>query len=178
MILFEALYGRKCSTPLSWNQPEDKLMLGPVALQEMEGIVKQIQKNIKTAQDRQKNYADKKRVHREFKVGEHVYLRIKPKKSTLYAGRCAKLAPRYCGPFEVLERVGPVAYKLALPPHVKIHDVFHVSLLKRYIHDASHIVDWNVVQVEPEGEFLPEPLQILEREEIELRNRTVARVKV
>ena len=71
-----------------------------------------------------------------------------------------------------------MAYKLALPPHVRVHDVFHVSLLKRYIHDASHIVDWNVVQVETEGEFLPGPLQILEQEEIELRNRMVARVKV
>ena len=111
-------------------------------------------------------------------MGDHVYLRIKTKKSTLHTGSCAKLAPRYCGPFEVLERVGPVAYKLALPLHVKVHDVFHVSLLKKYVHDASHIIDWNVIQVEPEGEFLLEPLQILEREEIELRNQTVARVKV
>ena len=71
-----------------------------------------------------------------------------------------------------------MAYKLALLPHIRVHDVFHFSLLKRYIHDSSHIVDWNVVQVEPEGEFLPEPLQILEWEENELRNRTVARVKV
>ena len=71
-----------------------------------------------------------------------------------------------------------MAYKMALPPHVRVHDVFHVSLLKGYVHDASHIVDWNVLQVEPKGEFLPETLQILEREEIELRNRTVARVKV
>ena len=111
-------------------------------------------------------------------MGDHVYLCIKRKKNTLYVGSCAKLAPRYFGPFEVLERVGPVAFKLALPPHVKVHDLFHVSLLKRYVHGDSHIVDWNVIQVEPEGEFLPEPLQILEREEIELRNRTVARVKV
>ena len=85
MSPFEALYGRKCHTPLIWSQPKDKLVLGPNALQEMEIIVKKIQRNIKTAQDRQKKYVDKKRVHREFKVGDHVYLRIKPKKSTLYA---------------------------------------------------------------------------------------------
>ena len=111
-------------------------------------------------------------------MGDHVYLRIKPKKSTLHTGSCAKLAPRYCEPFEVLERVGPVAYKLALPLHIKVHYVFLVYLLKKYVHDATHIIDWNVIQVEPEGEFLPELLQILEREEIELRNRSVARVKV
>ena len=80
MSPFEALYGRKCRTPLSWSQPKDKLMLGPDALQEIERIVKQIQRNIKTARDRQKRYADNKKTHREFKVGEHVHLCIKPKK--------------------------------------------------------------------------------------------------
>ena len=78
-------------------------------------------------------------MHRQFKVGDRVYLFIKPKSSTLYAGSCEKLAPRYCGPFEVLERVGPVAYKLALPLHVKVHNVFHVSLLEIYVHDVAHI---------------------------------------
>ena len=111
-------------------------------------------------------------------MGDHVYLRIKPKKSTFHTGSCAKLSPIYCGPFEILERVGLVAYKLALPMHIKVHDVFHVSLLNKYVHDASHINDWNVIQVEPEGEFLPEPLQILEKEEIEPLNHTISRVKV
>jgi hypothetical protein len=93
-------------------------------------------------------------------------------------GVCAKLAPRFCGPFEILDRVGPVAYKLALPPTVKAHNVFHVSLLKRYIHDATHIIDWSVIQVEPEGEFQPEPQCILNRREISLRNITISQVKV
>ena len=78
----------------------------------------------------------------------------------------------------MLKRVGPISYKLALPIHIKVHDVFHVSLLKKYVHDSAHVIYWNLIQVEPKGEFLPEPLQILEREEIELWNPTVARVKV
>jgi hypothetical protein len=147
-------------------------------LKEMEQQVTQIKQNLKVAQNRQKSYADQKRTPREFKMGDHVYLRIKPRRSSLKMGACAKLAPRYCGPFEVLDRVGPVAYRLALPPTVKAHNVFHVSLLKKYVHDANHIIDWSVIQVEPEGEFLPEPQCILDRKETPLRNRTIAQVKV
>jgi hypothetical protein len=93
-------------------------------------------------------------------------------------GACAKLAHRYCVPFEVLDRVGHVAYRLALPPIVKEHNVFHVSLLNKYVHDSNHIIDWLVIQVEPEGELLPEPQCIIDRKQIPLRNRTIAQVKV
>lgn len=78
-------------------------------------------------------------------MGDHVYVRFQPKKITLHTGSCEKLAPRYCGPFEVLERVGPVAYKMALPIHIKVHDVFHVSLLKKCVQYFAHIIDWNVI---------------------------------
>jgi hypothetical protein len=74
--------------------------------------------------------------------------------------------------------VGPVAYRLALPPTVKSHNVFHVSLLKKYVHDSNHIIDWSMIQVEPEGEFLPEPQCILDRKETPLWNQTIAQVKV
>jgi hypothetical protein len=104
-----------------------------------------IKQNLKAAQDRQKSYVDKNRTHREFKVGDHVFLKVKTNRSSLKMGSCAKLATRYCGPFEILERIGPVAYMLALPASMNVHNVFHVSLLKKYIPDANHVIDWNVI---------------------------------
>ena len=90
-----------------------------------------------------------------------MYLCIKPKKSSLSIGSCAKLAPRYSMPFEILERIGLVAYKIALPLTLKFHDVFHVSFLKIYVKNVDHVIDWFVLQVEQEGEFQLEPQCIL-----------------
>jgi hypothetical protein len=87
---------------------------------------------------------------------------------------CAKMAPRYSGPFEILDKVGPVAYIIALPPIVRAYNVFNVLLLKKYVHDSNHIIDIYVIQVEPKGEFLPEPQCIIDRKEIPLRNKTIA----
>ena len=88
------------------------------------------------------------------------------------------MAPKYCGPFEILSIVGLVAYQLALPPNLKVHNVFHISILKRYVHDATHVINWNDVQVEPEGYFLVEPDYILKKREILLQNHTIGKVKV
>ena len=134
MSPFEVLYGRKCCTHVSWDNPADMIVLGPDMVKEMEQMVKEVQQNLKVAQDRQKSYADLKRIPREFNVGDHVYLKVNSKKSSLSLGICSKMAPRYCGPFEVLSKIGPVAYHLALPPNIKVHNVFHVSLLKIYIY--------------------------------------------
>ena len=78
---------------------------------------------------------------------------MREKKSSLNLGICIKLSPRYCGPFEVLERIGPVSYRLALSANTRGHNVFHVSLLKKYVHDPNHVIYWDVIQVEPKGEF-------------------------
>jgi hypothetical protein len=117
------------------------------------------------AMDRKKSYEDLKRTPRDFKEGDHVYLRVRPRKICLRMGACAKLEPWYCGPFEVLDRVGTISYRLALPPTMKAHIVFHVSLLKNYVHDSNHITDWSVIQVELEGEFQLEPQCLIDRKE-------------
>jgi hypothetical protein len=160
MSPFEALYGRKCNTPVSWDNPTDIVVLGPELLKDMEDQMVRIKQNLKAAQDRQKKYADKNMTTREFKVGEHVLLKVNPKKSSLKLGSCTKLAARFCGPFEILDRIGPVAYMLALPASMNVHNVFHVSLLKKYIHDPNHVIDWNLIQVEPEGDFQVQPVHI------------------
>ena len=90
---FEILYGRKCNTPISWSSPVDRIMLGPEMLRDMELTVKQVQQNLKEAQDRQKSYADLKRTFREFEVGNHVYVKVKPRKSSLKLGNCVNCLP-------------------------------------------------------------------------------------
>ena len=81
-------------------------------------------------------------------------------------GRYGKLAPRFCGPFEILAKKGLVAYELALTAHVRVHNVFHECLLKKYVYDTKHAIDWSLLQVQRKGEFSPEPFHILEKREV------------
>eukprot|EP00253_Pinus_taeda_P031928 PITA_31928 len=178
MSPFEVLYGQKCRTPSSWSGLEDRLMLGPKMLKEMEALVKKVRSNLKAAQDRQKNFVDWKRRFKEYQVGDHVYVRIQAKKSTLQWSGCAQLAPQYCGPFQILARIGLVAYQLALPSHIRVHNVFHVSMLKKYVYDPKHVINWQDIQVEPKGEIRFEPLSILYWREVTLRKWDITQVKV
>jgi hypothetical protein len=145
MSSFEALYGRKCNTPVSWDNPAGKVIVGSDLIKEMEEQMVKIIQNLKVAQDRQKRYTNKNRVFRDFKVVEHVFLKMKEKRILIRLGCCPKLAARYCGPFEILEKIGPIAYVLGFSTSMRVHNVFHVSLLKKYMPDPNHIIDWIVI---------------------------------
>ena len=118
----------------------------------MEKQVAIIKQNLTTTQDIQKSYVNKYRMHREFQVGEKVFLKFKGIKSSLRLGNCKKLAARFHGPFEVLSRNGSVAYGLALPPSSP--QFFYISLLNKYVYNSEHVLDWFAIQVEPGGDFL------------------------
>ena len=106
------------------------------------------------AQSRQKSYADVRRQPLEFEVGDHVSLKVIPKRGVVRFGKHGKLLPRFIGPFEILERIGTVAYRLALSPCMTgVHEVFHVSKIRKYTPDPAHVVDWGQIEVDTDGTF-------------------------
>ena len=111
-------------------------------------------------------------------MGDCVFLKVMARKSSLKLGNCSKLAARYYGPFEILERIGVVAYIIAFPASMSVHNVFHVSLLKKYIPDANHFIDWNVIQVEPKGVLQVHLVHILDKKRKQLWNRSIDLVMV
>ncbi|WVZ70495.1 hypothetical protein U9M48_019157 [Paspalum notatum var. saurae] len=138
MAPFEALYGRRCRTPLNWSEPGERVTFGPDLVKQAEEQAKFIHSNLKRAQSRQKSYSDIRRRPLAFEEDDHVYLRVSPMKGVHRFGVKGKLAPRYVGPFKITKRCGSVAYRLELPPHLAaIHDVFHVSQLKKDPHDEQ-----------------------------------------
>jgi len=119
----------------------------------MEEKIIEIKQNLKTIKDMQKSYVDQGRIQKEFKISEHVFLKVKPKKSSLKLGSWTKLATIFCGPFEMLDRIGPVTHMFAFISSMTMHNVFHVSLLKNHVHDPNHFIDWTLIQVELERDF-------------------------
>ena len=134
-------------------------MIGPDLIQETEEKVKMIGERLKVATDRQKSYADMKRKDIRYEIGDKVFLKVSPWKKMMRFGKNGKLSPRFIGPYEVIEKVGPVAYRLALPLDLeKIHDVFHVSMLRRYRSDPSHIVSPKTIELRPDLTYEEEPV--------------------
>ena len=122
-----------------------------------------IRQRFLTAQSRQKSYADKRRRPLEFKVGDHIFLKVTPKRRVVRFGKQGKLLPRFIGPFEILERVGIVAYRLALPLGMSgVHEVFHISMLQKYTPDPAHVVDCGEIEVGTDGTFGEGPVHIMD----------------
>nr|KYP64000.1 Retrotransposable element Tf2 [Cajanus cajan] len=134
---------------------------------------------MKTAQCRQKSYADKRRKPLEFAEGEHVFLKVTPTSSVSRALKARKLTPRFVGPYQILQRVGPVAYRLALPPSLSnLHYVFHVSRLRKYVHDPSHVVELDGVRVKENLAFEKLSIVMVDHKLKESRSKFIALVKV
>jgi hypothetical protein len=131
MAPFEFLYGRKCKTPLFWNEPGKNQIFGTDILREAERQVQMVRENLKLAQSRQKSYADNRRRELRFQVDDYVYLKESPMRGLHHFKIRGKLAPRYIGPFKILEQRGEVAYQLKQPPQLSdVHGAFHVSQLR------------------------------------------------
>jgi hypothetical protein len=138
MAPFEMLYGRRCQTPLFWNEIGERKVFGPDILQEAEKKVCMVRENLRVAQSRQKSYADYRRRELSFEVGDFVYLKVSPMSSLRRFKVRGKLAPRFIGPFKILEKRGEVAYQLELPPQLSdVHNVFHVSQLKKCLREPE-----------------------------------------
>ncbi|GJY45049.1 putative reverse transcriptase domain-containing protein [Tanacetum coccineum] len=177
--LFEALYGRKCRSPIMWAEVGEGQLIGPELVQETTEKISQIKDRLKAARDRQKSYADKRRKPLEFSVGDYVLLKVSPWKGVVRFGKKGKLTPRFVGPFEIIEKVGLVAYQLDLPEEFNgVHDTFHVSNLKNCLADPTLQVPLDEIRVDVKLNFMEEPVKILEREFKKLKRSRIAIVKV
>ncbi|KAK6151920.1 hypothetical protein DH2020_014555 [Rehmannia glutinosa] len=149
MAHYEALYGRKCRSPLHWEI------------------------------SRQKSYADKRRKDLEFEVGDEVFLRLSPRKGLINPKKGGKLSPRYVGPYKILQRIGNLAYRLELPtPYAGMHDVFHVSRLKKYQPDPEHIITRDTPPLMENLSYTERPIRIIDQQIRQLRKREIPMVKV
>ncbi|KAL0546561.1 hypothetical protein IC582_016472 [Cucumis melo] len=179
MAPFKALYGKCCRSPVCWGEVGEQRLMGPELVQSTNEAIQKIRSRMHTAQSRQKSYADVRRKDLEFEIGDKVFLKVAPMKGVLRFERRGKLSPRFVGPFEILERIGPVAYRLALPPSLStVHDVFHVSMLRKYVPDPSHVVDYEPLEIDENLSYVEQPVEVLAREVKTLRNKEIPLVKV
>ncbi|GJU11192.1 putative reverse transcriptase domain-containing protein [Tanacetum coccineum] len=146
---------------------------------ETDGQSKRTIQTLEAARDRQKSYANIRRKPLEFQVGDHVMLKVSPRKGVIRFGKREKLNPRYIGPFKILERVGLVAYKLKLPGELSnIHSTFHVSDLKKCLSDESLVIPMKELRLDDKLNFVEEPMEIMDREVKQLKQSRIPIVKV
>jgi hypothetical protein len=179
MAPFEVLYGRKCRTPLNWSETGERSLVGPDIIQQAEEQVHNGSEHLKTAQSRQKSNYDRKHQEMVYQPGEQAYLRVTPLKGTHRFGIKGKLAPCYIGPFCILARRGEVAYQLQLPPSLsQVHDVFHVSQLRRCFKDPIRAVDHEVLELREDLSYPEYPIRIIDQAERRTRQKSIKFLKV
>ncbi|GJY01756.1 putative reverse transcriptase domain-containing protein [Tanacetum coccineum] len=175
---FEALYGRKCRSPVCWAEVGQVQLTGPELVQETTERIIQIKQRIQTARDRQKSYADLKRKPMEFQVGDRVMLKVLPWKWVIHFGKRGKLNPRYVGPFKVLEKIRTIAYKLVLPQELsRVHNTIHVSNLKKCYSDEPLAIPLEGLHVDDKLHFVKEPIEIMDQEVKRLKQSRIPIVK-
>ncbi|GJT96779.1 putative reverse transcriptase domain-containing protein [Tanacetum coccineum] len=176
---FEALYGRKCRSPICWAEVRDAQLTGPKIIHETTEKIIQIKKRIQAARDRQKSYADRRRKPLEFEVGDKVMLKVSLWKWVIRFGKRGKLNPRYIGPFKILAKVGTLAYRLELPEKLsRVHSTFHVSNLKKCLVDEPLAIPLEEIQIDDKLNFIEEPVEIMDREVKQLKQSCIPIVKV
>ena len=147
---------------------------GSDLIRDTSGKVDLIRKQLLTAQSQQKSNADRRRQPLEFEAGDHIFLKVMSKIVVVRFSKRGKLSPMFIGPFEILKRVGTVAYRLALPPSLlSVHEVFHVSMLRKYTPDSIHVVDWGQLIVDADETFEEGPVRIMDSRDQVLRRKTV-----
>ncbi|GJX74543.1 putative reverse transcriptase domain-containing protein [Tanacetum coccineum] len=176
---FEALYGRKCRSPVCWAEVGDAQLTGPAIIHETTEKIVQIKSRIQAARDRQRSYANIRRKPLEFQVGDKVMLKVLPWKGVVHFGKRGKLNPRYVGPFKVIERVRTVAYKLELPQQLsRVHNTFHVSNLKKCLSDESLVIPLEELRVDDKLHFVEEPVEVMDRKIKQLKRSRIPIIKV
>jgi hypothetical protein len=179
MTPFEMVYGRRCRTPLFWSEARERKVFEPDILQEVEKQVRMVRENLRVAQLRQKSYVDHRRRELSFEVRDFVYLKVSPMRGLHRFKVQGKLAPRFIRPFKILEKRGEVAYQLELSPQLSgVHDVFHVSQLKKYLCVPEGQLPMEDSDAKEDLSYQEYPIRILETSERVTQNKKIKMCKV
>nr|GEW64174.1 putative reverse transcriptase domain-containing protein [Tanacetum cinerariifolium] len=176
---YELLYGQKYRAPICWNEVGERIIEGPELIEVTNEKVDVAKEKIKEARSRQKSYVDRHRRSLEFNPEDRVFLKVSPCRGVRRFRIKGKLSPQFIGPFEILDRVGEVSYRLALPLQLlHVHNVFHVSLLRGYKYHPLHVVSYPLDQIREDLSLAEEPEKILDHQERVMRNKTIPFVKI